>query len=121
MEYKQPIYPNLDMSFPRPNQPRAFAFDNDYRTGSSNAPETSSSSSAPRGGFVSFFEDDPVDTTNRPPSRTQWSASAAPEEDLREGMDDYTRPGPSEEPSEDLKELIASMPHNKIKSSAKNT
>jgi hypothetical protein len=71
-------------------------------------------------GLVSFFQDDPVDATNRPASRTQWSDSAAPEEDLREGMDDYARVSPNEETSEDLKDLIAGMPHNKLKSSTAN-
>ncbi len=109
----------MSNQYPRSHQQRNFAFDGDYRTGSSNVPE--SVSSGPRG-LVSFFQDDPVDTTNRPSSRTQWSATAAPEEDLREGMDDYARPNPAEETSEDLRDLIASMPHNvAAKKSSKNS
>lgn len=79
--------------------------------------------SAPSGSrrFVSFFEDEPVDTNNRPSSRTQWSASSAPEEDLREGMDDYARPNPSEDNCDDLKDLIAGMPHNVLARHSKDS
>ena len=64
---------------------------------------------------MSFFDDEPVDTTNRR-TPTEWSATPAPEEDLTEGMDDFKRnPQSSREESEDLRELIASMPHNLAK------
>jgi hypothetical protein len=56
------------------------------------------------GGLVSFFADEPAPTRS-----TEWSATPVTEEDLREGMDDYKR---SEESGEDLKDLIAGMPHN---------
>ena len=55
-------------------------------------------------GLLSFFSDEPAPTRS-----TEWSATPVTEEDFREGMDDYQR---SEEPGEDLKDLIASMPHN---------
>ena len=114
----------MSNQYPRQQQ-RTFAFDGDYRSGSSSSvPAPESASPGPRG-LVSFFQDDPVDTSNRLSSRTQWSATSAPEEDLREGMDDYARPTRGEETSEDLKDLIASMPHNvaskKSASSSKNT
>ena len=113
----------MSNQFPRQQQQRTFAFDGDYRSGSSSSvPAADSASSGPRG-LVSFFQDDPVDTANRSSSRTQWTATSAPEEDLREGMDDYARPTP--ETSEDLKDLIASMPHNiaakKSASSSRNS
>ena len=54
---------------------------------------------------MSFFSDEP------PPTRsTEWTATPVTEEDLREGMDDYKRSQESGE--EDLKDLIAAMPHN---------
>jgi hypothetical protein len=88
------------MSFPPPRRPpKPFAFDGEYRTAS-----TGTSTDKPAGGLVSFFSDEP------PPARsTEWSATPVTEEDLREGMDDYKR---SEETGEDLKDLIAAMPHN---------
>jgi len=90
-----------------PRKPKAFAFDVDYRSSeSSDAPKSSS------GGLVSFFDDEPVDTKNRR-TPTEWSAAPAPEEDLTEGMDDFKRnPESSREDSDDLKDLIAAMPHN---------
>jgi hypothetical protein len=88
------------MSFPPPRRvPKPFAFDGDYRTAS-----TSDQPDKLQGGLVSFFCDEPAPTRS-----TEWSVTPVTEEDLREGMDDYKR---SEESGEDLKDLIASMPHN---------
>jgi hypothetical protein len=90
-----------------PRKAKPFAFDGEYRTSESNR--------APATGLVSFFDDEPVDTTNRR-THTDWSAAPAPEEDLTEGMDDFKRkPQSSREESEDLRELIAGMPHNVAK------
>ena len=87
--------------WPVKKQTKPFAFDGEYRE--------SSSSSEPRGELVSFFDSEPVQT-QVVRSTTDWTATRVTEEDLKEGMDDYKT---SEEPaSEDLKDLIASMPHN---------
>ncbi len=94
-----------------PRKPKAFAFDGEYRTSVSSDAQKSSSTT----GLVSFFDDEPVETTNRR-TPTEWSAAPAPEEDLTEGMDDFRRnPQSSREESEDLRELIAAMPHNVAK------
>lgn len=77
---------------------KPFAFDGDYRSASS------SDQARNDGGLVSFFADEPAPTRS-----TEWSATPVTEEDLREGMDDYK---PSEDSGEDLKDLIAGMPHN---------
>jgi hypothetical protein len=88
------------MSFPQQRKPvKPFAFDSDYRTASS-----CTASDAKVEGLVSFFSDEPTPTRS-----TDWSATPVPEEDLREGMDDFKR---SEESGEDLRDLIAAMPHN---------
>lgn len=90
------------MSFQPPRRPaKPFAFDGDYRTSSSSTQDRGES------GLVSFFADEPAPTRS-----TEWSATPVTEEDLREGMDDYKR---SEESGEDLKDLIAAMPHNVAK------
>lgn len=82
------------------NPSKPFAFDGDYR-------DNHQECGGPRGELVSFFETEPVQPQGR---STEWTASPVSEEDLKEGMDDFAK---SEEPSsEDLKELIASMPHN---------
>ena len=88
------------MSFPPSRRPpKPFAFDGEYRTAS-----TETGADKQTGGLVSFFADEP------PPARsTEWSATPVTEEDLREGMDDFKR---TEESGEDLKDLIAGMPHN---------
>lgn len=88
---------------------KPFAFDADYRSSDSSGQGNKSSEK----GLVSFFDDEPVENSNR---RTDWSAAPAREEDLREGMDDYKKA--TEEDSEDIKKLIASMPHNMNKSSS---
>ena len=88
---------------------KPFAFDYDYRSSESSGNGNKSSEK----GLVSFFDDEPVDTSNR---RTEWSATPVTEEDLREGMDDYKKT--NEEDTEDIKNLIAAMPHNVSKSSS---
>ena len=99
------------MSYPAPRKPaKGFAFDSDYRVASSNSAEEHSS----RGGLVSFFSDEPPQARN---TNTEWSATPVTEEDLREGMDDYKR---AEESGEDLKDLIAAMPHNLARRNAKD-
>lgn len=85
------------MSFPPVRKPaKPFAFDGEYQA----APARESE-------LVSFFADEPAPTRS-----TEWSATPVPEEDLREGMDDFRK---GEETQEDLSELIASMPHNVAK------
>ena len=91
--------------FQPPKKPgKAFAFDSEYRGSESSSRDQSSGK-----GLVSFFDDEPVDCGSR---KTEWSAQTAPEEDLREGMDDFRK---CEDDGEDLKELIESMPHNLLK------
>ena len=88
--------------FQPPKKPgKPFAFDSDYRTS-----ESSAANDKGQKGLVSFFDDEPPDTQSR---KTEWSAQRAPEEDLREGMDDLRI---SEEETPDIKDLIAAMPHN---------
>ncbi len=79
---------------------KPFTFDQDYR-------KTSSSTERKRdeGKLVSFFDDEPA-----PSKSTEWSAATVTEEDMREGMDDTAR---GEDASEELKDLIARMPHNR--------
>ena len=87
--------------------PKPFSFDRDYQ---SSAPAPAVPAEQPRSkGLVPFFSDEPVEKSI---SRTEWTASSAPEEDLREGMDDYHRLSKEGEDDE-IKQLIASMPHNK--------
>ena len=78
-------------------------FDSDYSKTSSSLPREGE-------GLVSFFDQEPVKGES---NRTEWSSAPVPEEDLREGMDDYRK---SEESDlDDVQELIASMPHNVAK------
>lgn len=87
---------------------KPFAFDADYRSSESSGQANKSSEK----GLVSFFDDKAVENPNH---RTDWSAAPAREEDPREGMDDFKKA--TEEDPEDIKKLIASMPHNINKSS----
>ena len=85
---------------------KPFVFDSEYRSSESSGPSNKSSER----GLVSFFDDEPVEQG----PKTEWTSNSAPEEDLQEGMDDYTK-GKDEE-TDDIKYLIASMPHNASKS-----
>lgn len=98
----------MSYQFGGKKQSKPFAFDGDYRD--------NQTSDLPREEkLVSFFDDEPAHTQS---NNTDWAASRVSEEDLREGMDDYKK---SEEGSEDLKDLIASMPHNIAKHSKKTS
>lgn len=72
--------------------PPPFTFDNEYaksKTNNAVHQEVPSAAPKPRPGprsLVPFFADEPIDSSD---SRADWVNDAAPEEDLREGMDDY--------------------------------
>lgn len=83
---------------------KPFAFDGAYTK------RAGTDSECTEKGLVSFFDEEPVNTKNG--QKSDWSAGAAPAEDLSEGMDDC-RGGSSEELPDDLKNLISSMPHNR--------
>jgi hypothetical protein len=98
MRFVSDLYPALEaMSLPPVRKPaKAFAFDGEY-----------SAVPARENGLVSFFADEAPATRS-----TEWSSTPVPEEDLREGMDDFRK---AEDSAEDLSDLIASMPHNVAK------